>query len=111
MRPGIDQAVHRRDGGRDARSCSATAPTGPRRTPRAPITPTSQRVRAASGSAWTTTGPIPIASSWRAPTPAPGAAARATRTRSRGGPTGRPTSTTWWSARARTSMRRRPSWR
>ena len=45
----------------------------------------------------------PNTSSSRLPTPTRGRTARATPTRSSGSPTGRPTSTTWWCATARTS--------
>ena len=68
-----------------------------------PIRPTSRRARAASGNACTTTGPIPTTSSSRPPTPTCGEATRATPTPSRGSPTGRPTWTSSWCARARTS--------
>ena len=70
---------------------------------RGPAMPTSRRARAASGNACTTTGPIPTTSFSRPPTPTCGEAARATPTPSRGSPTGRPTWTPSWSARARTS--------
>ena len=70
---------------------------------RARVTPTSPRVPAASGNAWPTTGPIPTMSSPARPTRTHGAAGPATRTRSRATPTARPTSTTSWCERARTS--------
>ena len=75
-------------------------PQGPRP---GPPRPTSPRAPAASGSACTTTGPIRTASSSRPPTPTPGEAPPATPTPSRRCPTGRPTSTSSWCARARTS--------
>ena len=87
-----------------ARSCLATAPMSTSRS----ITLAAQmltlpKVRAASGNACITTGPIPTASSSRRPTPTCGEARRATPTPSRVSPMARPTLTWSLYAKARTS--------
>ena len=64
--------------------------------------PTSRKAQAASGSDYTTTGPIRTMSSLRRQTPTSGAARPATPTPSRVRPTEPPTLTLWSSAKERT---------